>query len=402
MTRLSLPVLAVLLAALLVPSSASAVGGTTTLVLDGPAGKRMAAAGMTISGGAGAAAFERRAVVPVTGGRLRSSTRVVHRGTLVLRTRPKGRAARSMTITGLEVRLGSTAWVTGLVGGRRRTILVSRGTTRPVYDVRAGKARLTRTSMRWAKGFAPRVRRALALRRIGPGAVGTLAVDAELPTGAAGTPGAGAGPGTGAGAPGAPGAAGPLAPASPSARPATAVDVVSATLGWHVRDSFIQYLEGGEGTRVAGGAVAGAPTVRPGSPAPLVYDFSPPFAGGWYDPATDTALLRFGGSVGFSYRAHQIDYDTHDGEIELRGAGSRATFRFTGRAGATFDGTRGTLVDLHPSQAVRAGLGPDGRTRILDEIPATVPADGASSVFAGFYFPGDPYGWMSVSFTPAG
>ena len=34
-----------------------------------------------------------------------------------------------------------------------------------------------------------------------------------------------------------------------------------------------------------------------------------------------------------------------------------------------------------------------------EHIPAAVPPGAATSVFAGYYLPGDPFGWVSISFT---
>ena len=33
--------------------------------------------------------------------------------------------------------------------------------------------------------------------------------------------------------------------------------------------------------------------------------------------------------------------------------------------------------------------------------PAAVPPGAADSVFAGYYLPGDPFGWVSITFTTA-
>ncbi len=52
-------------------------------------------------------------------------------------------------------------------------------------------------------------------------------------------------------------------------RPAGALNVVSATVTWHVRDSFIQYIASGEGTSTANGATGDPPT----GDAQLVYGF---------------------------------------------------------------------------------------------------------------------------------
>ena len=43
----------------------------------------------------------------------------------------------------------------------------------------------------------------------------------------------------------------------------------------------------------------------------------------------------------------------------------------------------------------------DGTTFTYERIPAAVPPGAADSVFAGYYLPGDPFGWVSITFTTA-
>ncbi|PTL58516.1 HtaA domain-containing protein [Paraconexibacter algicola] len=350
--------------------------GSATLTLDGPAGTRLTDRDVRLAGSGGAEAFGTRVVLPVTGGRVGSSIFALGtRGAIRL-----VRGGRSITLRDVELQLGSSVWITARLGGRRRPVLVSTTGVRPVLDRRSGRARLRSGKLRLAVPAAGIVRRALGIREIGLGSLGTLTLDATVAPDLAGTA---AGAGT-----------------SAPARPATAVDVTAATLDWHVRESFIRYVNTGEGTRVLGGAVAPGKTVRPGTSVPLDYDFRFPFASGWYDPASDLAVLTFRGGVGFSYRDHGIQFETSDPQLELRGAGSgsRATFSFTGRDGTPFDGRRATLLDLDPAAATRSGSA-DGATRTLTDVPGAVPAQTQGSVFNGFYAPGDPFGAMTVTFT---
>jgi hypothetical protein len=159
------------------------------------------------------------------------------------------------------------------------------------------------------------------------------------------------------------------------ARPAGAAEVTSATFTWHVRESLIRYVNAGEGTSVADGAVAAPPMVLPGTDAALSYDFSFPLARGWRDAATGRADVRFAGVLRLSYAAHGIALEIRDPELVLDGERSRGI-------ATTTDGAA-------PTRSVLMQLGPGAR------MPATVSADG-SSLFAGFYLPGDPLGWVEA------
>lgn len=367
MARSSL-VVSLTAALLLLPAGAAAAQageGTTSLELD-----RSAGAVLRVTGSRGAQAFGRRAALPVVAGRVaRDEWRIYHGGVLTLRAR--GRAVR---LADVEVRLGRRAVVVARLLGRRRAVLTS--DARPRLDRRTRTAVLRGARLRVTPAFAAVLRRALGLRPSG-GRFGQLDVAARV--NAIGVSGAVRLP----------------------ARPPNAVDVVAGSVTWHLRDSFVQYLNGGEGVRAAGGAREGAPTRQPGSDQPLVYDLELPLRRGWHDPASGLTVLELGGVVGFRYRAHGIDFAVRDAVVELGGPRqSRATFRFTGRAGEDFDGGRAPLVDLRPRDARENRMSPDGRTRTLVEIPGAVPAQ--RTVFSGFYQPGDPFGWMTVNFTVAG
>jgi hypothetical protein len=75
--------------------------------------------------------------------------------------------------------------------------------------------------------------------------------------------------------------------------------------------------------------------------------------------------------------------------------------RFSGSGGTDLGDKRAVLVTLDPAKAKTRTTSPDGRTRTFEEIPGTIPDGTSDSVFAGFYHPGDPFGWWSISFTTA-
>jgi hypothetical protein len=69
-------------------------------------------------------------------------------------------------------------------------------------------------------------------------------------------------------------------------------------------------------------------------------------------------------------------------------------------SGDTDGGNRRSVVetlDVSKAAAVRV----DGKTITYERIPAAVPPGAADSVFAGYYLPGDPFGWVSITFTTA-
>jgi hypothetical protein len=280
-------------------------------------------------------------------------------GSLVLQARGALRLrARGQSVTLRAPQLVGSSRVTSLLGGQRTTVWTRSGT----------RVKLAPTA---ARTIARRLRVKV------PRTFGTLTAApsytaAELPcraTIAGGTP-----PAPGSGEP-------PVKP-----RPAGAIAITSATVTWHVRESFVRYIATGEGTTVSGGVTEGP---RTGDDPPLVYDFHFPHTGGWCDPATGAAQITFGGTVRFSYSDHDIDLRASDPEVELDGPTSRVIFTV---------GRRTVVETLDVSEAtVRV----DGKTFSYDRIPAAVPPGTADSVFSGYYLPGEPFGWVSITFTTA-
>jgi len=102
--------------------------------------------------------------------------------------------------------------------------------------------------------------------------------------------------------------------------------------------------------------------------------------------------------VGFKYADHGIDLRVNDPEVELEGAASRVIFRMTG-SDSTDGGNRRAVVET--LDVSKATVTTTGKTVTYDHIPAFVPPGAAESVFAGYYLPGDPFGWISISLTTA-
>jgi hypothetical protein len=191
-------------------------------------------------------------------------------------------------------------------------------------------------------------------------------------------------------------------------RPASAVDVTSATLAWHVRDSWIRYVNTQEAPQPLEGATPEAAIAENSHPCPdrpagtnptLVYSYDFPFVGGWYDAASGTAALDYGGGVRFSYPAHGIDITARNPEIEIDGASSRTLFRLRGGGETPYPDQRASLLGLVPSAPVQLAPGSFG---FPAPIRGTLTAAG-QTVFAGFYPPpGDGFGCFSIAFSTGG
>lgn len=189
-------------------------------------------------------------------------------------------------------------------------------------------------------------------------------------------------------------------------RPMGADDIVSATIKWRVRESFIRYVAVGAGTSVADGATADPPEVFEGA-APLTYSFNFQFTDGWAAGGAGPSAIHAGGKVGFRHCQNTINFTVADPELELNGDSlSRLIFRVDGTDGTAFPNSRAVMVDLVPSLATKTVV---GTTTTLTDIPAYVPQE-ATGIFADFYppYPGSPddpaaaasrFGSVTVSYT---
>ena len=353
-----------------------------------------------------------RIVLPVRGGLAgTSTTALTHGGAISLRYR--GRSAR---LSKLRLGLGKRSRLSAKLGGRSVDVFALPGGRNRSVDPLAGTVDLSGSRLNLtgagAKAIAAQLtpapgRRASSSAQtqtsptVKPGHFGGLSTRASgLTAGGSPTP-----QGNDALSPSGcplPSGAGP-APEDPppvATPPSGALDVTSASIDWHVRESFIRYINTGEGTSVSGGATADPPVLLPGASASLTYDFHFPFAKGWHhpganpaDPADDTAGIYFGGAVRFLYSGHGIDLTTAEPEIEIAGGSSRAIFSVTEGADPA---SRQVLVNLDLNRA--AAISASGNTYTYERVPGAVPSGTASSVFAGFYAPGTEFGCFTVRY----
>ena len=187
----------------------------------------------------------------------------------------------------------------------------------------------------------------------------------------------------------------------------------AATIKWYVRDSFINYIASGQGTRAAEGATADPPS----GPYGLTYSYNFPFSSGWTVPANDAdqenTVVKATGLVGFRYCDNTINFTVADPEIELDGDdNSRLIFRVNGTDGTAFPDQRAVMVKLLPGQAESRLVVNNGNgttTVSYVKIPGFVPAEG-TGIFADFYpafspsFEGqvprpDRFGSLTISYT---
>lgn len=383
------------------PAATPAATGTVTVTASGAAAKELRRAGVRLQA-------PRARVATLVDGSTRltftptSRTTAGGRATVPLRGELRfRRGTRTVRFTGLrlDARTASVTLTGRGANGRRVTLLRGAPSRLAVLvDARRRAVTVRPTGTRLTPATVRALRVGLRLRPRLSGTFGPVAAQAgpRAGTGTGDTTGTGATPPAGGGTPTAqPQSTEPVA----LARPATANDVVSATVVWRVRESFIRYINAGQGTTVRDGATADPAENLPDAGVPLVYQFRFPFRGGWSDGASDTAAVTFSGGVRFRYSAHTIDFATADPEIELNGPASRAIFRLTGSDGTPFTGKRAVLLDLRPSAAASRTVSPDGRTVTYDRIPAVIPAGTGDSVFAGFYLAGMPFGSVSLTYT---
>lgn len=392
-------------AALCTAPAAQGAAGATTLALNGPGAKSLRAEGVRIAARGAAKKGPNRIVLPVRSGLAGATATVLrHRGAILLAA---GRKKLRLTSIGLS--LGRRSLLTAKAGRREIDLFrVLAGGKRRV-DEAAGTVELAALRLKLTGAAAALIDRRLGLdlplrqlRRkhfaaLSAGAAGLLA------GGGGGAPDSAPGDSPGPSGCPLPGGAGP-APEDPppvATPPSGALGVTSASIDWHVRESFIRYINTGEGTSTSGGASADPPVLVPGASAPLTYDFHFPFAKGWHDaganpadPADDTAAIYFGGAVRFLYSGHGIDLTTAEPEIEIAGGSSRAIFSVQEGADPS---KRQVLVNLDLSRA--AAISASGSTHVYERVPAAIPSGTASSVFAGFYSPGTDFGCFTVRYT---
>jgi Htaa len=379
--------------------AASATSGQAVLELNGAAAKALRASGVRIVPAGAAQGGPRQVQLPIGAGLVGSSATVLRLGGGLTLSRGKHR----LQLGGLRLTLGKRASLRGRLAGESLGLFrVLKGGQRELDPAR-GSIRISGLRLRLRRQAVKEIVKRLGLERRLSGSFGVLSATKEgLQPGSPPSPAGPAGKAsTGCPLPSSAGAA-PEDPLSPPAPPPPgATSITGAIVSWDVRESFIRYINTGEGTSVFGGATAGALEVRSGSSVPLTYTFGFPFASGWHhagvnpaDPADDKAAIQFTGGVRFLYNTHGIDLRTSAPELEIAGGASRAIFAVAEGEAAP---ERQVIVNLDLSRA--ASVQANGSTITYDRVPGAIPAGTASSVFAGFYVPGTDFGCFSVSYS---
>lgn len=277
----------------------------------------------------------------------------------------------------------------------------------PPFVGRGGRAlvklRFDATARSRLAGRSAGFRLRVSLRAAGERQTRTFAVRLQRPAAPVAAPGGGAAPGAGSIH------SEPVSgEAQALARPATAVAVSGVKLLWYPRDSWLRYAASGvapgDGILIAGGASGIDSTASPcpdrsttsDAQLPYTVEFAP--LESWYDPLSGSAAIAAAGSVSFRWRAHTIDLTGSDPEIQINGASSQASFRFSGSGGTAYPNQRVNLLSL--DSAGRPVLSNGGKTLSYELMRGRLTADGVK-VFAGFYGPpdNDEFGCVSVSFT---
>ncbi|MEN0012235.1 MAG: HtaA domain-containing protein, partial [Solirubrobacteraceae bacterium] len=364
-----------------------ALVGLTTLDVQGTASSSLTRQKVTVGVSAPAqltkANTTRRVLLPISAGTVATNSQITQTGSLTFARKVKGKR-HVVTFSKLRLDLDAKPALSAVVGGKRLDLLAL-DLRRSEYTATASTSsvRIVSTRASLTKAAAAAIATKLALTSLKPGLLGVLGTTASLPAaGSTSTPGA-ISPGV-------------TAPTPVVTQTAASLDIAADTLTWHVRESFVQYLAQSGPIQASGGATLGAPVAIGGQP-PLIYDATFVPAGGWYDPSTGKALLKFTGTVRFSYPSHGIDITVSDPQIQLAGTDSQVVVTYGGSSASSYTGP-GVLATIDPTKAKQTT---DGPTQTWTTTPGYVPASSASSVFAGFYAPGDPFGVFTFSLTRA-
>ncbi|HET6999403.1 MAG TPA: HtaA domain-containing protein [Solirubrobacterales bacterium] len=365
--------------------------GSGTLVVGAGKWRALEQRGIGLVGTGAADSEGRRTRLQVSGGTIATGSARLSAGGALRLSAGEGRSRRAVKLTALRVDLGPISTLSAKAGKKRQVLFDLRASTGgPQIDPARGAAQLRGADLVWRAGTAKALSKRLGVKvprgKFGSFEIAVATVLADNPP-----------------------QSGPISDEPPLlARPASAVNITTATLAWHVRDSWIRYLNTQEAPQVFDGATAQAPIQENNHPCPnspsgtnptLVYSYDYPFANGWYDPASRTAALYYGGGVRFSFPSHGIDVAARNPEIEINGGASRAIFRLRGAAQTPYPDKRAALLSL-PTSAPEP-LGPPNTFGFAAPLRGTLTSDG-QAVFAGFYPPpNDGFGCFSVSFSVA-
>lgn len=371
--------------ALAAPATAGAAGpvGSAALVVKAGKWALLKQRGVELEAVGASSNTGRRVRLQADGGTIGNGTARIEFGGALKLSVGEGRERRLVRLRGLRADLGPNSTLSAKLGKKRRVVFELAGGSLSTDQVK-GSAELQGARLVWRRGA--RVAIESRLNKSLPGGLGSFSLGVAT-VGGGGTP-----------------KAEPISNEPPLlARPASAVDVTSATLAWHVRDSWIRYVNTQEAPQALEGATPQAPIPGKSHPCPdsegtptLVYSYDFPFANGWYDPVSGSAALYYSGAVRFSYLSHGIDLTTRNPEIEINGSASRAILRLRGAASTPYPDQRAAVLDLAPTAPVPGAPGSFG---FPGPIKASLSADGQKA-FAGFYPPpNNGFGCFSVSFS---
>lgn len=391
-TTVALVTAALLICAFPTSAGAAEATGNTTLVVAKGKAKLLKKRAIGLRGIGGAVTEGRRTRLQVGGGVVGADgARLTNKGALRLIS-GKGRKRRVVRLTQLRTVLGPRSLLLGKLNGRGKRRVLFRLRAHPsrlALDGLQGTASLRRARLIWNRGavraVSRRLRAAVPRGTLGIARVGAVATGTEVP------------------------ASGPISGEPPRlARPASAVDVTGATITWHVRSSWIGYLQTESPKSRAEeteGAIPGPAVVESEHPClddaggeskPLVYDYTFPFTEGWYDDATGTAALYARGGLRSLYPGHGIDFTLREPEIEINGGTSRVISRVAGSGDTAYSNTRAAMLDLTlPGSVTESAPNSFG---FADPIRGRLTADGLS-VFGTYYESNPGFGCFSVSFS---
>ncbi|MEW2379661.1 HtaA domain-containing protein [Micromonospora sp. NPDC047812] len=181
-----------------------------------------------------------------------------------------------------------------------------------------------------------------------------------------------------------------LSTALVGAGPASAAeaDITGGTLTWGFKQSFRNYVSGGNGN----------PPIAASNGATINADgtFTFPSTGGTHDSATGAASAEYGGTVVFSYPSHMFTITLANPTIAISGgtAALKADVDLVTTAAEPVSVRQATIATLASGGGNPGGTG----TVSGSNLAATLTAAGASA-FNGFYAAGDALDPVSFTFT---
>ncbi len=401
-------------------ASETATAPRATLTIKGSAATSLRKARVTVGASRKATIKRSTVTMPVSVSVVGATAAVGLNGTLSFRS-----GKRTLSLTGLRVMVAKdrTVQVLARTKGAQFAVLTGKVASKALtLDRFLSTAAFTATSVKLTPRAGKLLKSTLRLRRTPTGTFGTLALSAAKGTSTTTTTTTTTTPGetTTTTTPVVPKVCQATAPATTAgseagwdqAPPSGAVDISSACITWHPRDSWTNYINGEpnglSGARLGGGATADAPNAACGSL--LQRDFHFQFHRGWFDPATGQAALQYDGTVEYVWPDRSIDITLTNPEIHLGGGQPQMRVRSGATRLSVFDLGGSPVAAQCPADPGPQGLNDPTGTglRIFERLPATMSTDGAPLFDSGGtggsdaqYPPGTPFGWLSVSFSPA-